>query len=349
VLLPKGIEKHKNLSTSFTRFDQLLQDLAENRFSGYIKLNFWGYEGVLVLDTGHIIEAYSSEENVYLIGEQAVLRILKRSGGPDGSIEVHELSSEIALALGYAFQSSQYDEGALSNYSLSQVFDFLEREAITGYVDLQFSNKKGNGTVYYLEGTPVEAVIMSNSGKIVSGEQVFYKFSEIGELVQPLVNVSRIKDPQTIVEEKSFVIPWQHQKYLNFWKEFLQYLSNLVNGSLTSKIIVEQLKKDRFYSNFRKCCRQVSDHYPFLHPEHGDVEVAPDRFKVKKILNHPPFLQGMTMVINRVLKRGSSRRFRKLDIEAVLNDVVNIARRNDVLPTQLDPKKLIFQIFKGFI
>jgi hypothetical protein len=237
----------------------------------------------------------------------------------------------------------------LSNYSLSQVFDFLERESITGYVDLQFSSKKGKGTVYYLEGIPVEAVIMSSSGKIVSGEQVFYKFSEIGELVQPHVVVSRITDPQTIVEERSFIIPWQHQKYLNFWKEFLEYISKLMNDSLKNKIMVEQLKKERFYSHFQKVCRQLSDHYPFLHPEHGEVEVAPGRFGVKKILHHPPFLQGMTMVINRVLRRFSARRFRKLDIEAVIDDVVNIARRNDVLPTQLDPQKLVFQVFKGFI
>ena len=113
--------------------------------------------------------------------------------------------------------------------------------------------------------------------------------------------------------------------------------------------MVEPLKKERFYSHFRKICRQFSDHYPFLHPEEGEVEVAPDRFYVKKILHHPPFLQGMTMVVNQVLKRFSSRRFRKLDIEAVINDVVNIARRNDILPTQLDPQKLVFQIFKGFI
>jgi hypothetical protein len=349
VLLPKGLEKHKNLSTSFTRFNQLLQELAENRFSGYVKLTFWGYEGVLVLDTGHIIEAYSSEESAYLTGEQAVLRVLSRSEGQDGSIEVHELSSEVALGLAYAFQSSHYDDGELSNYSLGQVFDFLEREAITGFVDLQFSGKKGTGTVYYLEGTPVEAVIMSSTGKVVSGEQVFYKFLEIGELVQPHVLVSRVKEPQMIVEEQAFVIPWQHQKYLNFWTEFLQYMSKLISEQLKSKLMVEQFKKDNFYNDFRKVSIEISDHYPFLHPDKGDVKVLPGKFTLTRVLPHPTFLQGMTMVINKVLRRVSSRRFRKLDIETVINEVTALTQKNDIQQTQLDPQKLVFQIFKGFV
>lgn len=31
-----GTEKHKELNTSYTKFDQLHQDISENRFSGYI-------------------------------------------------------------------------------------------------------------------------------------------------------------------------------------------------------------------------------------------------------------------------------------------------------------------------
>ena len=303
----------------------------------------------MVLDTGHIIEAYSSEENAYLTGEQAVLRVFSKSRGQDGSIEVHELSSEIAIAMAYAFQSSRYDDGELSNYSLGQVFDFLEREAVTGYVDLQFSNKKGTGTVYYLEGTPVDAVIMSNSGKAVSGEHVFNKFLEIGELVQPYVVVSRIKEPHIILEEQAFVVPWQHGKYLNFWKEFLLYMNKLMNEQLKGMLLVESLKKGRFYARFRKVCLEVSDHYPFLHPEKGDLQVAPNKFAVTRVLHHPTFLQGVTLVINKVLQQVSQRRFRKLDIETVLNDVTALAHKNDVQLTQLDPQKLVFQIFKGFV
>ena len=172
MLLPQGIEKHRNLSTSFTRFDHLLRELAENRFSGYMKLNSWEYEGVLVIDTGRMLEAYSSERDIYLTGEQAVLRLLTKSREPDGNIEVYALGSEIALTLGYVLQASIYqDENALSNYSLAQVFDLLERESVTGYVDIQFSGKRGFGTVFFLEGTSVEAVVMSGTGRIASGEQ----------------------------------------------------------------------------------------------------------------------------------------------------------------------------------
>jgi hypothetical protein len=163
------------------------------------------------------------------------------------------------------------------------------------------------------------------------------------------VLVSRVKEPQMIVEEQAFVIPWQHQKYLNFWTEFLQYMSKLISEQLKSKLMVEQFKKDNFYNDFRKVSIEISDHYPFLHPDKGDVKVLPGKFTLTRVLPHPTFLQGMTMVINKVLRRVSSRRFRKLDIETVINEVTALTQKNDIQQTQLDPQKLVFQIFKGFV
>ncbi len=341
MLLPNGVEKHKNLSTSFTKFDQLLQDLGENRFSGYIKLNFWEYEGVLVLDTGRMIEAYSSEKDVYLTGEQAVLRILKRSQEQEGSIEVHELPNEIAIALGYAFQSSGYKEdGSLANYSLGQVFDLLERESVTGYVDFQFSRKKGAGTVYYLEGTPVEAVIMSNSGKVVNGEPVIQKFSEIGEFFQPDVKVHRVAEPVSIVEDQAFIIPWQHQKYITFWGEIFDYINQLM---------VEQLKRNKFYQDVRKICAEVADHYPLLHVENGDVEINESFFEIKRIVHHRTFRQGIAMVLHKALQMAPARRFKKLKIQEIIAAAVKIAEKHDIPVEQVNTEKLIVQIFRGLI
>ncbi len=341
MLLPQGTEKHKNLSTSFTKFEQLLGDLSENRFSGYMRLNFWEYEGVLVLDTGRIIEAYSSEEDVHLTGERAVLQVLSKATQDDGSIEVYELSNEIAVTLGYAIQAKLFkDESELSNYSLAQVFDMLERDGVTGYVDLQFSGNRGNGTVYYLEGSPVEAVIMSGSGKIASGEQVYLKFLEIGQIIQPHVRVFRVETPQPIVEDQAFVIPWHHQKYISFWNEFLQYLKQLVTV---------QLKKNKFHENFEKICLDISDHYPFLHPVHGDVYFKEGVFTVKKVIPLQTFLQGMSLVISRLLQQVPVRRYRKFTLGQIAQEVSDIAEKYDIQSVQIEPEKFVYQIFRGLL
>ena len=341
MLLPPGVEKHKNLSTSFTRFDQLLQDLSENRFSGYIKLSFWAYESVLVLDTGRMIEAMSHEKNVHLTGEMAILRIFAKALEPDGTIEVYDLSSEIALALGYALQSSTYrDESAFGNYSLAQVFDYLEKEAITGYVDLQFTGQKGDGTVYYLEGTPVEAVVMSKTGKMASGDAVFRRFLEIGELVQPMVKVYRVYTPRAIVEEEAFLIPWQHANYQAFWKDVLGFLQ---------KFTADQLRSGRFYAMLKKVCSEVSDHYPFLHPETGDIRIAENHFEVKRILHHPTFLQGISIVLNKVFAQFPARKFKKVEIRPLIEEIRQLAEQHDIAENQLDPQRLIQQIFRGVV
>lgn len=341
MLLPLGTEKHKNLSTSFTRWDQLWQDLAENRFSGYLKLNFWGYEGVLVMDTGRIIQAYSTEQDVFLTGEQAVLRVMERGIEEEGSIEVSELSSEVALALGYALQSSVYkDENALSNYSLGQVFDMLEREGVTGYVDLQFSSKKGNGTVYYLEGTPVEAVLMSSTGKMVGGEQVFTRFLEIGEHIQPGVKIHRVYDPEAIVEDRVFIIPWLHDKFLAFWEEFLQYLKSVMDLNI---------KRNKFYSTMRIVANDLTDHYPFLDEKNETLRISDNGMTIERIIHSATFFQAMVIVLNRVFSAYPLKPFRKPEKQKILADLSEIMKKHEVEGFDIDLEKLLEQIFRGVI
>ncbi|HQU71007.1 MAG TPA: hypothetical protein PKV71_05285 [Calditrichia bacterium] len=340
MLLPQGIEKHKNLSTSFTRFDHLLQDLFENRFSGYLKLNFWGFEGVLVFDTGRMIEGYTSEQDVYLTGEPAVLKVLEKGVEPEGTLEVYDLASEIALALGYALQATLYkDENDLGNYALTHVFEMLENEGLTGYVDLQFSGKRGNGTVYFLEGTSVEAVIMSGTGRIASGEQVFNKFLEIGELIQPRVKAYQVLNPTSINEDESFVIPWIHKPFVHFWGEILQLLRGIMD---------DYFKKNKFYPLLEKVCNDNTDHYPFLDPRKGIVRLSPEGFDITRIIHYPTFVQGMIIVLNKAFLQVPPRPFKKLDVALVAAEVGKMAEKVDLNRPGFDPHKTVMQIFRGF-
>ncbi|NIU00653.1 MAG: hypothetical protein GWN01_06855, partial [Nitrosopumilaceae archaeon] len=276
-----------------------------------------------------------------LTGEQAVLRVFQKSRDEEGSLDVFALSSEVALALAYALQSLLYkDEDTLANYSLAQVFDLLERESINGFVDLQFSGKRGIGTVYFLEGSPVEAVIMSNKGKVASGEQVFHKFHEISELIQPQVNVHCVFEPGIIIEDEAFIIPWQHQKYILFWHQLLLYMRRLMN---------DYLKKNKFFENFGKACTEVSDHYPFLNPQEGEVYLTNQYLRIKNVLQLSTFQQGISLVLNKLLQQVPPRRFRKLDFEKVINDFLKIAEENDIPLAQPDFEKLAAKIFRGYI
>ncbi|MEL6821460.1 MAG: hypothetical protein AAFP70_06855 [Calditrichota bacterium] len=339
MLLPQGIEKHRNLSTSFTRFDQLLQQQAESRFSGYIKLTFWEYEGVLVMDMGRMIEAYSEEDGARLTHDKAVVRLMEKAEEKDGTIEVFALNSEVALALAYGIQAQQYkSEQDLGNYTLGQIFDMLERESVTGYVDLKFSGAKGQGTVFYLEGIPAEAVIVSNSGKLASGDTVFQKFQSIGEMIQPGVNVFRAKNPTPLVEEDVFLIPWQHQNYLAFWKELIDYLSALVN---------DQFRKNRFQGIFSKVSAELADYYPFLSPQSGVVKLDDETFFVRRLLHNATFIQGMVIAINRVLKSIPVWRARRINLNKISEDVRQLANRYEIELSQLDPQKLVGQVFRG--
>ena len=57
MIFPKRDSVYQNLNTSFTNFGELLVDLKENSFTGVVQVSYWEYEGILLLDSGNIINA----------------------------------------------------------------------------------------------------------------------------------------------------------------------------------------------------------------------------------------------------------------------------------------------------
>ena len=341
MLLPPAIGNPKDLNTSYTDFEHLLQDLSENRFSGYLRLNFWGYEGILVLDMGHMVQATSSEREVHLLGEQAILRILNKAREKDGIIEVNSLSNEVAIALGFALQALPTpNRTEYQNLSLSEVFQILEKDGMTGYVDLQFAGQRGIGTVFYLDGTPVEAVIRASSGKVASGLQVVEKFFEIAEFIRPHVQIFRATNPHSIHEEKAFIIPWAHQKYVQFWEKLLEYFNELFR---------ERLKKDRFWQLFLKAIQDLVEDFSFLHPEKGQVHFQERHMKITGLVHHPTFLQAMVLAFRQVLRNFPARRIKKVDLNSLIDDIYQLTKQFEIPVYQFDPESFIFQVFEKVV
>ncbi len=341
MLLPQGIEKHKNLNTSYTKFDQLLYDLSENRFSGFVKLGLWEYEGALVFDTGRLIEAYSVEPELYLTGEQAVLKVYERAHQGEGTLEVSALSNEVSLALAYAIEAKPYPHNdVFSNYALTHVLEKLQEISLCGYVDLQLGGKRGFGTVYYLEGIPVETVIMSSRGTKVSGAQVFQKLRELGAVIQPEVRVFHVLQPNLINEDSAFLIPWLHQKRISFWNDLLQYIRTLMK---------DQLKYNKIEEKFARICEEVSDAYPFLNPGEGHVCYRDNKLEIPHLLPLELFQTGMIIVLAKLVGQIPVRKLRRLNLDDVAAAVAKITRKYEISPDYIDPVKLIQHVFKGYV
>jgi len=339
VLLPPGQVLHRGLSTSFTNFEELFLDLRENRFSGYIRLNFWGYEGILVLDSGKLIQAYSLEEDMMAIGNKAAFQILEKAEEKDGVIDVHLLSNEVAITLASVFGATLYKEDPhLSGKKFQNIFQDLEKADLTGYVDVQFAGNKGMATIYLLDGMPVEAVIMSNTGRIASGEMVFEKILEVGKIIKSTVKIYRNREIQHLQEEQTFLIPQSDSILLEFWNFLINVLQKEVN---------RVLKKNDFMSLWQAARSDMAESYPCLDPISGYLKWEEEKLIINNIVPIPDFQEGLIQSLSLALQKMSSRRRKKIKIGTIIDPLIEKFPESE-FGGQLDPFKTVKRIFQDF-
>ncbi len=339
MLLPVGDGVQKELNTSYTQFDQLLHDLFENRFSGYLRISYWGFEGLLILDAGRMIQGNTSERDIYLVGEQAVLRILNKVAEKDGVIEIIPLSNEVAITLGFVLQAFLHEDNeVLQKATLNDIFQFVTAENITGYLDIEFHAQKGNGTVYFLEGQPVDAIIRTQSGKVIGGPQIIEKILDISEKIHPDVQLYHISGQPQIIEEHAFLLPWAHQRYMDFINEVVR----VFNGAIKQGVV----RRKSFLDHLQEIKTQLSGEYPFFHPDNDVLLFQEGRFVLKKIMHNKSFLLGFTELVRTVMRRVPDRRLKKLGQEKLLNQLLDLQQRFGIPEQQFHVPNFVYRVFE---
>ncbi|GAB4369421.1 MAG: hypothetical protein Kow0042_11140 [Calditrichia bacterium] len=338
MLIPPGQILHKDLSTSFTNFEKLLLELRENRFNGYVRVSFWGYEGIFLLDVGKIIQAYSSERDNFLLGQNALLRIMKKASEKDGTIDVHALPNEVTITLASVLGATLYlSEDNVVKDGLQKITQELEAEGIIGYIDLQFGGKKGFSTIYLMEGIPVETVIMSTSGRIVSGEHVYQKILEYSQLIKSSVKVYRNQKIEHIHEEDVLVMPDQKNPTLEFWSALMRVLTEQIR---------KVLKKEDFVDIWQSAKVDFSGNYPCLHPISGGLKWEGDHFRVHNVIPVSELNDGLVLSLNAAVNRISPRKRHKIKIGKIMEIFFNELSGMDKNSKMPDPLNIVKEIFQ---
>lgn len=341
MLLPPGQILHKDLRTSYTDFEKLLLELRENRFNGYLRLSFWGYEGIFILDVGRIIQAYSTEKENFLLGESAIVRIMEKASEKEGSIDVHALSNEVAITLASVLGSTLYQtQENVSHEELQKIIDELDAKSLTGYLDIQLGSKKGLGTIYFLEGLPIESVIMSTTGRIVSGEIVFSKLIEFSKLIQSTIRIFWNNQVEHIQETKVMLIPDLNTPALEYWNVLLNTLRQEIN---------RVLKKTDFLEMWQIVKNEYSANFPFLDPIGGYIEWKNNRFVVHNLILISDFYHGMVQSLTHTIQQIPSRRRGKIKVGKIIQEVnsqISNLPPESGTPDTLTLIKEIFQEYK---
>ena len=99
MILPKERSVYANLNTSFTSFGELLADQQERGLSGFVRLSFPGYQGVLFLVGGKLINALEEYGDARTVGSVAAAAITAKSMNKAVTLDVDAAPGEVVQLL----------------------------------------------------------------------------------------------------------------------------------------------------------------------------------------------------------------------------------------------------------
>lgn len=264
MILPKDRSVYANLSTSFTWFSELLVDQQERGLSGFIRLSFPGYHGVLFLVAGKLINALEERGDGRLVGDAAAAAISHKAAEKGGRVDVDEASGEaVALVARVLDAQPLYKDLTSSFTSLERLFAKLQQDALTGYVEIILPGDGGNAMVLFQDGEPIESVF-SSATEVLTG---FDARSAVVQSVAALggtFNVYRVPGEGGPALAAPAVAPaGDSSPLLAFWSEVCAGIERVADSLGT-------------LGKFRMALREVlvsrANTYPFLDPFAAEFE-----------------------------------------------------------------------------
>ena len=161
VIFPRGEVVHKNLSTAYTDLSALLSTLKLEGFSGSIEMEFPETQGILVIDSGEIInaEATAGGESKRRVGQEAVRILLGLSNQKDGVLSIYRLLPEQVVLVANNLRHEILFKGLSTSFiQLDRLLHKLQEGRHNGFIEVMTK-----------ELIPVFQEILSRVEKVVDG------------------------------------------------------------------------------------------------------------------------------------------------------------------------------------
>jgi len=298
MIFPKGQVLYENLNTSFTNFGELLLNLNANRFTGYARVVFWNYEGILFLDNGNVVNAVEETEARRRTGQEAVSSITARAREKDGTISVYALSGEMVTMLASVVKSEAVYENLTTDFtSLDKLIAKLQSEEHTGYVEVAMKDDKGAGIIFLHDGDAIESILSTN-GEAVSGAEVLSRIIETASSLGAAFNVYRAAIEDAFAEAPEIMAGFELPRLLEVWQEII---------AAAERAADDLSSEGHFLNTFKDTLIERAGDYPFLDPfaaefDYQDGQIA---FRGESVKG---FSQGLGECLNATIGKLAAER-----------------------------------------
>jgi hypothetical protein len=284
MIFPKGKVRHQDLMTSYTDLPALLSTLKAEGFSGTIEIEFPESRGVLLIDTGELInaEAKAGDGSKRMTGPEAVQYLLALANQKDGVLNIYQLLPEqVAIVAGSLHHEVLFKELSTDFARFDRLLLKLRDEKHYGFIEVFTKNHEAMGVLFLQEGEPTELFTTSESGPSIFGRKSIPTFVENAVKDGAIFNVYRtpriISKEETKEERKEEAKEAEEPKEESIAKgggEGQRELIRILEVALSrAENLVDGIsQKGKFLGAFKKSLIEKSEAFPFLDPFRGEFE-----------------------------------------------------------------------------
>lgn len=264
MIIPKGQVMYENMNTSFTNLGELFLNLNASSFTGYVRVSFLDYEGILLLVSGKVVNAFEEAEGKQRItGQKAVAGITQHAMERDGTISVYHLSAEMITILASVVRGDMiYKDLTTELTSLDKLVDKLKSEEHTGYLEVEIKGGGGTGIIFLQTGDTIECIFSAN-GEVVSGSHVLPRIIEASSEAGATFNVYSAAAKEVFAESTEIMAGFELPQLLEVWQNLLTTVEKVAN---------DQFSNGHFIDTFKDTLVERAVDYPFLDPFAAEFE-----------------------------------------------------------------------------
>jgi hypothetical protein len=284
MIFPKGQVVYENLNTAYTQFDAMLADLQSNRFTGYIKIVGWQYEGVLLLDGGGIMNAVDEIKGERRSGTAAADEIVVRAREKDSTISVYRLNEEMAQVLSGLFNGEAIYRDLESDFtSLDKLLAKLQAEKHSGYIEVNSKTGPDAAIIFMRDGRTVES-LRAKDGAVLSGVEALPQILQTTATSSALFTVYRTDPTGAYRKGTSLADSFSRQEVLSFWQTVFKQVEMTID---------QQAGPETFATALKRACIAQAEKYNFLDPFAAEFEYANGEVKFEGQASLAELNQGL--------------------------------------------------------
>lgn len=293
MILPRGTPIHEYLNTSFVQVGALIDELKSNHLTGYLRLVGWSYDGVLVFDTGSIVNAVDELDGTRRCGDIAAQTIAAKAREKEGAVSVYRLSDEMAQVLAGLGGEPSILSGTIQDQAdLRKLVSKLEEDALTGYVEIKVKGNTASAALFLRQGQLIDSAW--SKGQVPAEgeglESTLWSAGQPGSSYSVYaVDVANAYSRHLVLSDETI-----GPESLELWAQVLALMEAAVD---------RRLKPGSFRNAFKWACIQHASEFPFLDPFAGEFEFKDGQVRYEGKTGSLEFNRGLSQCLARAVER----------------------------------------------